>query len=336
MYCGQPLPEPAEAPSGGVALPDDLDVQLRAAMAHGHIEGLQEAIGLHQNQPKPQEPTQVDSPTLDVPPQIRLPKVRRRYALVIDGNGGPEEHPTLADILNIDGVTAKMLAMKRYPKIVIRGEDLEQLQTQCLAIRRKLGVKAIVVDQQQLLNIGMARLCLAFKDGIHWVNIPDWAQDMTGFQAPADPTLSRHPPRLVVPGEVVVVTYRSAPKLGRLKHLREGRLERVAEKRLAVFDLHTADGIVRILEGLSVMSDCPGAVVNRFRQSAKNLLDQFREQGVPVLEPRIAAPTQSNRATRETGWAQWEEHSRCARLLLIGPTTPTSVEDHGWLQTGPA
>ena len=96
------------------------------------------------------------------------------------------------------------------------------------------------------------------------------------------------------------------------------------EQRLALVDLHTVGGIVRILEGHTNLSDAPGAVEDGFRRSLRSLIDNWRDQGIHVLEPRTCSPSgQAGRtssgleqAAFSTGWPDWEEHSRAAGALF--------------------
>ena len=121
------------------------------------------------------------------------------------------------------------------------------------------------------------------------VPIQDWTQS---FDTPAASQGGRpmtEPPLLVVPGEVVVLKYRSSRSSGRLKHLRDGRMQPASEQRLALVDLHTATGIVRILEGHTNLADAPGAVSDGFRRSLRSLLDNWRDQDIRVLDPRTCS-----------------------------------------------
>jgi hypothetical protein len=195
-----------------------------------------------------------------------------------------------------------------------------------IRLHEEAGLQATVVDEARLLSIGPAWLLHGFESGPILVPIIDWSQP---FETPAASPEGRamvDPPLLVVPGEVVVLKYRSSRSSGRLKHLRDGRMQAASEQRLALIDLHTASGIVRILEGHSNLSNAPGAVSDGFRRSLRALIDNWKEQDIPVLEPRTCSPGMQGGQTANgldqsaysTGWPDWEEHSRAAGALFIG------------------
>jgi hypothetical protein len=259
-------------------------------------------------------------------PVICLPKVRRRYGLVMEGLGDVERHPLLTSHLGMDAATARMMAIARQPRVVLRGDDEARLRDMAIRLHEEAGLQATVVDEARLLSIGPAWLLHGFESGPILVPIIDWSQP---FETPAASPEGRamvDPPLLVVPGEVVVLKYRSSRSSGRLKHLRDGRMQAASEQRLALIDLHTASGIVRILEGHSNLSNAPGAVSDGFRRSLRALIDNWKEQDIPVLEPRTCSPGMQGGQTANgldqsaysTGWPDWEEHSRAAGALFIG------------------
>ena len=133
-------------------------------------------------------------------------------------------------------------------------------------------------------------------------------------------------PMLVVPGEVVLLKFRPVRGGGRLKHLREGRVQPATERRLAVADLHTDSGIVRLVEGATSIADVPGAVAGSFRSTLRILLDNWAEQNIRTLDGRTASPASQTSHVRVdergeqrvSGWPEWEEHSRAARALFMG------------------
>ena len=187
-------------------------------------------------------------PTEDEP-VICLPKVRRTFGLVVEGVGDVERHTDFVDALGMDGATARMLAIARQPRVAMRGDNRERLEDMALRLRSQAGVSATVIDHTQLRAMGPAWLLHGFESGPMLVPIHDWAQ---AFDTPSVASGGRpmtEAPLLVVPGEVVVMKYRASRGGGRLKHLREGKMQAASELRLALVDLHTEDGIVRILEG---------------------------------------------------------------------------------------
>ena len=271
----------------------------------------------------------------DEGPVICLPKVRRRFGLVVEGLGDVDKHSVIASALGMDGATARMIAIARQPRVALRGDDDERLLEMALRLREEAGLKATVVDSERLLAMGPASLLHGFESGPTLVPVADWSLP---FETPSPSHNGRpmtDPPLLVVPGEVVVLKYRSSRSGGRLKHLRDGRMQAAAEQRLVLVDLHTQSGIVRILEGHTNLSEAPGAVSDGFRRSLRTLIDNWRDQGVAVLEPRTCAPGRQggesasglDQAAFATGWPDWEEHSRAAGALFIADSKPSEAPE---------
>jgi len=265
----------------------------------------------------------VDEPS-PAPPTIMLPKVRRTFALAMEGLGDVERHLELVQTLGIDGVTARMLAIARQPRIALRSDDRQRLDELAQALKGTLGIKAAVFDRDEMLDIGPARLLTSFSDGVRAVTVSDWLADLHAIAKRDDGDTVNEPPWLVAAGEVVILRYKPGKVGGRLKHLREGKLEAASEQRLAVVDLHLSSGIVRILEGATDLSAAPGAIMDGFRRTLRVLSEQWTEHGVAALEPRTCAPAMDSAHTRieehggriASGWPEWEEHSRSARLLF--------------------
>jgi len=259
-------------------------------------------------------------------PVIALPKVRRRYGLVVEGVGDVDRHEDIVNALGMDGATARMIAIARQPRVVLRGDDKDRMQDMAVRLQRDAGLEATIVDEERLRAMGPAWLLHGFEGGPVLVAVSDWTQAFETPSASSGGMPMTDAPLLVVPGEVVVLKYRSSRSGGRLKHLREGRMQAASEQRLALVDLHTSSGIVRILEGHTDLMNAPGAVEDGFRRSLRSLIENWREQGVRVLEPRTCSPSgtggQNSRALEQaafsTGWPDWEEHSRAAGALFIG------------------
>jgi len=283
-----------------------------------------------------------DEAPKDEQPVIGLPKVHRRYGLVMEGLGDVERYPILTQTLGMDAATARMMAIARQPRIVLRGDDEARLRDMAIRLHQEAGVQATVVDEERLISMGPAWLLHGFDGGPSVVPIVDWSQSFETPPLSLGGRAMNDPPLLVVPGEIVVFKYRSSRTSGRLKHLRDGRMQAASEQRLALVDLHTASGIVRVLEGHSNLSDAPGAVADGFRRSLRALIDNWRDQGIPVLEPRTCSPGMQggqpasglDNASFSTGWPDWEEHSRAAGALFIGDELPTGrLEEVPDLQT---
>lgn len=263
---------------------------------------------------------------LPAAPTILLPSVQRRYALVIDGPADVDWASELAQTLGVDGVTARMLAIARQPRIALRADNPGGLEAKAKALKATNDLAATVVDDTALRSSGPARLLASFGGGPRTIAINDWMTDLPNAVDIDQCEAMNQAPLLVVPGEVVILKFRAAPSGGRLKHLREGRMDPASEQRLAVADLHLPDGVVRILEGVSDLTGAPGAISDGFRLSLRVLLDQWRDHGIRVLETKTATPKRGSKAGRTeamgvtlaAAWPEWEEHSRCARLLFMG------------------
>ena len=269
------------------------------------------------------QPSPDGAVAVDAGPVILLPKVRRPYALVMEGPGNIELHESIARALDIDGVTARMLALARQPRVVLRGEDRKRLEDMACGVREHLSLSATVIDADTLRSMGPASLLIGFGDGPTTHPIADWSVDFKVDGLTGEAMVE--PPALIVPGEIVISQYREARQGGRLKHLREGRKQASSEKRLAIVDVHIPNKIVRILEQYTNLSDAPGST-DSFRQSLKSLLQNWSEQGILTLESRTCTASVDGgvsggaeaAALRDTGWASWEEHSRSARALFMG------------------
>jgi hypothetical protein len=218
-----------------------------------------------------------------------------------------------------------MLALARQPRVVLRGEDRKRLEGMACGVREHLNLGATVIDADTLRTMGPASLLIGFADGPSTVPIADWSVDFKVEAMEGEAMVD--PPLLIVPGDVVISQYREARQGGRLKHLREGRVQASSEKRLAIVDVHVPGQIVRILEQYTSLVDAPGAT-GSFRQSLKNLLQNWAEQGIHILESRTCTASvdggvsgvsggSEHTALRDTGWAEWEEHSRSARALFM-------------------
>jgi len=266
-------------------------------------------------------------------PTILLPKVRRTYALVMDGMGDVDRHPELVSALGIDGVTARMLAIARQPRVVLRSDDASRLREMAETLTKTIHIAAAVVDPDTLRSHGPAQLLVSFTGGARSTHVANWQADLQGRASSEQGELISEAPVLVVPGEVVVLKYRSVRSGGRLKHLREGRMDAGAELRLAVADLHMPSGIYRVLEGVTDLSDAPAAIADSFRRSLLALTEQWSETGCRVLEPRTCAPAMDNAPVytedqmnmTQNGWPEWEEHSRCARILFMNDESATGA-----------
>ena len=344
MAAHQDAPSTAEVHAEAEQVPSDRGGDLRKlAAAVGRAlsaHELDDEVGIHAalveassvlDQFGGLTPRLVEPSVLAADPVTLLPKVRRRYALVAEGPADVARAQEIADTLGVDGVTARMVAIARQPRVILRGIQRERLDGLAERVRVGLNLHAVVVDTDDLLRFGQARLLVTMDNGPHVVEVNDWEMDLSQLAEQMEPQRMSELPVLVVPGEVVLLKFRPVRAGGRLKHLREGRVQPATERRLAVADLHTASGIVRLVEGASSITDVPGAVEGSFRSTLRILLDNWTEQEIRTLDGRTASPASHTGHTRVdemgnqkvSGWPEWEEHSRAARALFMGVRSGT-------------
>ncbi len=275
--------------------------------------------------PSPPQPP-AEQPPL-VSPTIVLPKVRHPLSLVVEGMGDAERGPALAEALGVDGVTARLVAVSCYPRLVLRGEDRVRLEQTAERVRESLGIRTTVVDREGLLEIGPAvSVTRALTRDPLTVEVVDramWDVDLTA-QPGSEPRELTPEILLGVVGAIVVQLYRSPVQGGRLKHLRETRVQGAGEDRLGVVDLHTADGILRVVEGATELSGFPGHTPSASGRSLRDFVAHLETQ-VRVMPRRICQPgldrpgggvvAGQSGVSMDTGWAAFEEHSRACRLL---------------------
>jgi len=286
--------------------------------------------------PAPEEdlasPTTGAMPAPD--PTILLPKVRHPVSLVIAGMGDGDRSVELAEALGVDGVTARLSAISRYPRVVLRGEDRVRMEQTAKRVRSSLGILAEVVDRDTLLAVGPAVAILQATScdplRLEVVGRPMWDIELSA-QGPEEPRMVEPSIELVVVGEIVVQQFRSLTQGGRLKHVREARVQGSGENRLAVVDLHGPQGIYRMVEGQTDLSGFPGHTPSSARRSFKDFGAYLAAQGLTVLPQRVCQPglhrptggVVAGQVTtgQATGWATWEEHSRSCRCLygISGP-----------------
>ena len=256
-------------------------------------------------------------------PTVLLPKVRRHFALVVEGVGDVEAHGEFVTHLDIDGVTARMVARSRQPRIALRSDDESDLSRRSAALRSGAGLKTAVVSPGILADFGPAHLLTSFEAGPQAIEVNDWTADLHALMEKGPSLPLDAPPRLVVPGELVFQRFRQATGGGRLKHLRERRLDPGRQVRLQVVDLHLPDQIVRIFEGVTDVAHAPGASEDGFHRTLAQMLEAWSDDGVLVLPSRTFEPVGPQGQLDERGgvlahpWAQWEEYSRSSRCLYL-------------------
>jgi hypothetical protein len=407
MYCGQPVPDDADAtPDTDTSVPPDLDKLFRAAMARGDVGALRAALEDHKVAAQapladdslptipasvlaplaptedidslldrladgaqaargdwaeghveavrkwlpvaermiqelgdqlpsaaeaPAVPVDVPRPVVTAAPVILLPKVRQEAALIVEGLADPDRAAALAECLNIDAATARLFAVSRHPRVVLRSADLERLGIRATRIRESMGVRAAAFQRADLLAPGPAlavvRVTSADPLTIDVVRVDIWDTEENTLPTRGEKQTLVLAPAAVVSGEVVVQHFRPARSVGRLKHLRESRVRETGERRIATVDIHDPDGIYRISEGNTILEGFDGAEASSFRRSLRALLDTVAGEGSGVhqtpsrvCQPGLGSSSASEGSgvkSRDTGWATWEEHSRACRLLYL-------------------
>jgi hypothetical protein len=248
------------------------------------------------------------------------------YALVLDCPGDTGRAPAIAKVLEVDGVTARMLAVSRHPRVALRSADPEPLQRLCSRYQAALGLGAAVIPRESLLDIDLPKVILgpAGLQSFRVCEAPLWLQPVH------DPLIDGHVVRspqllLAVPGEVVTCHYRSSeggPR-GRLRDAYQ--LSR--ESRIGVLDLHGPGIFLRVVEGATDFQGLPGYTVSSRRRSFRGLVDNI-SQWFPSIQrfgSRVCRPSEGPQPTPDqpvlprlevNAWPMWEEHTRLCRLLL--------------------
>ena len=313
-----------EAKEPLVTLRELMDAAARAHDAHENNDPAARDSALAEVRTRLTEwgPVLAEAPKPPQAPDVLLPRTRRPFALVLEGLNDANRGHAIAATLNVDGVTARMIALAKQPRVVLRSDTPDRLEALATALRSELNVAAAVVEPGAMVAVGPASLLVGFEHGPETIAVHDWT---------AEPPESgrreqvKEAPLLVVPGEVMVMKARAVRGGGRLKHLREGRTTPSSERRVAVVDLHLLDGIVRMVEGATDLSDAPAAVEGSFRSSIRRMMDDWAAAGVRVLESRTVTPSGHAVGSRTgedggqvtTSWPEWEEHTRSCRALFI-------------------
>ena len=255
------------------------------------------------------------------PAELVLPPFRQAAALFVQTGEGLEQGE-IAQALQIDLATARMLSLSKHPRVALRGNDRDKLEALAERWRADLARAAVVFEEADLRAQPRPRVALELPAEGDWITAA--AALWLDFEGPrVERPTPRLAPRLVVPGEVVVKRYR-------LKRDKRGNreLDPSSERRIAVVDLHGPQGTVRVVEGLTGIRGW-GPEGSSHRQELKHLTDRLGDEADDLLAKRICQPTRKPEETADgwaeaAGWPAWEEHSRAARLLLLveGPHAP--------------
>jgi hypothetical protein len=249
--------------------------------------------------------------------------------LVLDGRGDAFLAGGIALALGVDNATARQLALARFPRVALRGEDPVALESRAGKVRETLGVAARVVARAALAEVAPPRAVLAWAPGgaLELTADAAWLGD-PGQEFPARWGAHLHGVELAVAGEIVLRRFRAGPDGGRGR----GREVKVAaERRIGVLDLHGPRVFLRVTEGISRLDALPGGEPGSARRSFKALEDGLPAQvpGVRLTPARVCAPGDppalgvveaSPDGVELSGWPEWEEHTRLVRALHgIGP-----------------
>lgn len=257
------------------------------------------------------------------PRPVVLPPIRHPFALVVDGIGDPELGVALAPLLEVDPATARAIAAVRHVHVALRGADRAGLDRRAAAVCTHGRVRASVVARAALLEIPAARCVLARDREVGWrvLDQPLWEEGVDPSQRPPGEPLAAEEVRLVVPGEVEVKLAKGSTESSRW--LRQGWSAdpAAAEQRIAVLDLHTPSHILRITPGTTRFDGFPTHDPSSPTRSFKHLLDGLEAwfPGARVEARRVCAATNASGDARYTsGWPAWEEHTRIARVHVLG------------------
>ena len=313
--------------------------EARQAWKAQDLHACRSSLGLLQKQlpsllsqlPKPAAPALSAPPISNEPVRIfeaqgSWSSAGHPFALVVDCPADAGKAPLVARVLETDGVTARMLAVSRHPKVVLRSSDAESLQKQRIRYAVSLGLGAVVVSRESLLDIGLPDVVLgpAGLQNFRVCDAPLWLQPMS--DAIIDGRVVRAPLLLLaVPGEVVTCHYQRSGGGARGRNPPAYQLSH--ESRIGVLDLHGPGVFLRIVEGATDFQGLPGHIPGSQRRSFRGLNENIgqwfpdiQKYGSRVCRPTEepqSSPDQSSRPRLEVNaWPMWEEYTRLCRLLL--------------------
>lgn len=259
------------------------------------------------------------------PPAVVLPPIRQEWSLVLESPAEASLAAELAEALELDLATARMLSLGRAVRVGRRANQREELERYVERLREKMQIQATIVGREDLRRVAMPRFILrlgtqrwTLGEGALWELDPERIAALTGEDAPPAQ------PRCVVVGEVVTRRYRASA--GGRGARRELKPELVAERRVGVVDLHLPGEFYRLVEGASDPSpeEPPGPALPRFRAFTEALSGRFpgahieaRRVCRPMEAPFLREGAEHNEGVEVSGWPQFEEHTRLCRLHLL-------------------
>jgi hypothetical protein len=309
-----------------------------ADLARGDPEGVRQALAELRAALERAEASIADMPASAPPPAPApeapawaLPRHRQPYLLVVDGLADANRGPAVAAALSVDGVTARLVAVSRHPRVALRGDDPAVLATAAHRLRTEVGVAAVVLGRAQLQEVEAPAAVLAGSPQrrVLCSAAPAWLLPPEPGLAlrlrPDALSLGAEDVRLAVPGEVVVRSYRAGRGLAHGR--RDETVLRVAgERRLQLVDLHGPGLFLRVVEGITDLAGLPGFDPQSALRSMKGFIEGLgqlwpaaRVDGARTCLPTDAPTAEEGQQRGDhieiSGWADWEEHSRCCRFL---------------------
>ncbi len=268
------------------------------------------------------EGAEAEPPPPDTGPPIRLPPARHAVALAMAAVPAGLEVGRLAAALEVDLATARVAALAGGARIVLRGADRGDLDRRARALEA-LGIRSRTLTRELLLEAGPATGLVGAEGADAWrvVETARWGENRP------DPSQLPHG-EVARPGDVWLVVQGEVEEKRLRAPAAESRWQRShysapngagGEARISVLDLHTDEGIVRVVEGATDLRGLPGVTAAGNRVALKVLLDAvvLRWPAAHVEGKRTCPATaRPGDPLRSDGWAAWEEHSRMCRALL--------------------
>ncbi|GDX80248.1 hypothetical protein LBMAG42_20590 [Deltaproteobacteria bacterium] len=275
------------------------------------------------------ESSQETTPAPDDGPPVRLPPSRHAWALALAGVPDGVEVGRLATALEVDLATARAAVLAGGARIVLRSPERAELERRGSALA-SLGVRWRVLDRAELLAFGAAYALVAAEAADAWRvwEAPRWGESRPDpSQLPRGAEWPSGDVWLIVSGEVEEKRLRPPAAESRWQRSHYAAANGAGgEARIAVLDLHTHEGMFRVVEGAVDLRLLAGAEASAQRRSIKAFADAVALRWPHAeVQPRRTCPAQSRPGDdrRADGWATWEEHTRVCRALAIAAQSST-------------
>lgn len=252
---------------------------------------------------------------------IRLAAARHPFALVLGAVPAGIETARLATALGVDPATARAAILAGGTRIALRGTDRDLLERRAVHLRAE-GLEATVVARTELTVWGPAKGLVGVEGPMAWriVEASRWGEERPDpSQLPRGTVAAVGAVWLVVPGDVEEKRLRAPAAESRWQRGHFAAPNGAGgEARLAVVDVYTDAGLLRLVEGgfdprgLGDGSSSQRLAVKAFLDT---LGSRWPDSRVEARRTILSAPRPGD-TLRADGWAGWEEHSRaCAALL---------------------